>query len=96
MAKISKKDRRRLLIWTLSILAIGAYLSVIAYNYWTQIYENNRIKNELEKQYESLLEAEKDLNSEVIKLQDPDYVAKFAREKYLYSRNGELIIRIAE
>ena len=96
MAKTSKKDRMRILIGSLTILSISAYLGVIAYNYWSQIYENNRIKTEMEKQYENLLEAEKDLNSEVIKLKDPEYVAKFAREKYLYSKNGELIIRIAE
>ena len=30
------------------------------------------------------------------KLQDPDYVARYAREKYLYSKDGEIIIRIPE
>ena len=36
------------------------------------------------------------LKSEVAKLQDPDYVARYAREKYLYSKSGEIIIRIPE
>ena len=36
------------------------------------------------------------LESDVIKLQDPDYVAKYAREKYLYSKDGELIIKIID
>ena len=29
-------------------------------------------------------------------LQDPNYIARFAREKYLYSKNGEIIIRIVD
>ena len=35
-------------------------------------------------------------NNTVTKLQDPDYVARYAREKYLYSKDGEIIIRIPE
>ena len=31
-----------------------------------------------------------------MKLQDPEYVAKYAREKYLYSKDGELIIKIVD
>ena len=33
---------------------------------------------------------------ELYLLKDPDYIARFAREKYLYSKSGEIIIRIAE
>ena len=96
MAKITKKDKRRLMIWSLLILIVGSYLGVFAYNYWSKILTNNQTKKSLEAKYNNLLENEKELNSEAVKLQDPDYVAKFAREKYMYSKNGELIIRIAE
>ena len=30
------------------------------------------------------------------KLQDPDYIARYAREKYLYSKDGEFILKIPE
>ena len=96
MAKVTKKDKRRMLIWSLLILVIGAYLGYFAFDYWGRILDNRRTRKELEKEYTSLLELEKNLNSEVIKLHDPEYVAKFAREKYMYSREGELIIRIAD
>lgn len=33
---------------------------------------------------------------QVVKLQDDDYVAKYARAKYFYSRDGELIFNIPE
>ena len=36
------------------------------------------------------------LEQEVTKLQDEDYVLRYAREKYGYSKDGELIIRINE
>ena len=36
------------------------------------------------------------LETDVVKLQDPDYVAKYAREKYLYTKDGELVIKIID
>ncbi len=94
--KITKKDKRRLFCWSLLILIISSYLCVFGYKYWSQILDNYQIQEELEILYENLLSDEKKLNSEAAKLQDPDYVAKFAREKYMYSKEGEIIIRITE
>jgi cell division protein FtsB len=36
------------------------------------------------------------LKEEINRLQDPEYMAKYAREKYLYSKNGEIIIKIED
>ena len=36
------------------------------------------------------------LNSDIKKLEDPEYVARYAREKYMYSKDGELIIRFPD
>ena len=73
-----------------------AYLAVFGYKYWSDILSNNKETKELEAKYQSLLEEEQELNSEVTKLQDEEYVAKYAREKYMYSKDGEYIIKIAE
>ena len=35
-------------------------------------------------------------NSDIKKLKDPEYVARYAREKYMYSKDGELIIRLPD
>jgi cell division protein DivIC len=96
MKKVNKKDKRRFFIWSLLIIIIISYLVVFSYNYWSQILKNNREKNKLQTEYKDLLATEDELNSEITKLQDPDYVAKYAREKYMYSKNGEYIIRIPE
>ena len=66
------------------------------YNVVTQIIDKYKEASELEKQMLVLDEKEEELNSEIVKLQDKDYLARYAREKYFYSKNGELIIRITD
>lgn len=61
-----------------------------------QIYSNKKQTKELQQRYDMLLEEEASLHSEVIKLQDPDYVARYAREKFLYTKDGEKILRIVD
>ena len=43
-----------------------------------------------------LKEKEEALKANVDRLEDPDYVARFAREKYMYSKDGEIILRLPE
>ena len=94
MAK--KKTKRRLLVYSLFIMATISYIAVFGINQWGKILNNRKETKELEQKYQSLLEKEEELNSEVTKLQDDEYVAKYAREKYRYSKEGEYIIKIAE
>ena len=96
MSKITKKDKRRLLIWSLMILVISTYLGVFIHRYWSQILENNRMREELEYQYEKMQNEEQILSGEVQRLNDPEFIARFARERFLYSRPGERIIKIAD
>ena len=44
--------------------------------------------------YNDLLETEESLTSEVTKLHDKEYVARYARERYMYSLPGEFIIKM--
>ena len=53
-------------------------------------------KDFLNSQLFKLEEEEKVLESDIQKLADPAYVARYAREKYLYSKDGELIIRLPD
>lgn len=64
------------------------------FSYWSNIYTNIKEKKKLDKEYEEKLEREEILNSEIQKLQDDEYIARYAREKYLYSKDGEIIIKI--
>ncbi len=47
----------------------------------------------LQESYEDLLDTEEALKAEVQKLQDPDYVERYAKEKFLYTKEDEIIIR---
>ena len=53
-------------------------------------------KKEFTVKISKLKEEEEKLKGTVTKLQDPDYVARYAREKYLFSKDGEIIIRIPD
>ena len=51
---------------------------------------------DLEKELTSLKDEEEELKVDVNKLQDADYIARYAREKYYYSKDGEYVLRIPE
>ena len=94
--KRTKKEKRRLRMYLFTIVALLSFFGYKMYYYWPRIFTNYKDKVELENQYMTLLEEEETLSGNILKLQDPDYIARFAREKYLYTKNGELIIRIVE
>lgn len=96
MAKITRKDKRRIIIGMLLIVIITSYLGVFSFNYWTQILANKKEKSKLEAEYTKLLEDEENLKSQINKLQDPEYVAEYAREKYMLSKDGEIIIKVED
>ena len=39
---------------------------------------------------------EKELELDADKLQNSDYIGRYAREKYFYTKDGELVIKIPE
>ena len=95
-AKVKKKkDKtiRNLLIFVVLFLVI---LVATVFNDILIIKSNKEETKEYSELYENLLEEEASLNSEVIKLQDPDYIARYAREKFMYTKDGELILKIVD
>ncbi len=51
-------------------------------------------KNELLTTLNSTKSEKKYLENEIERLKDEEYVARYAREKYLFSKEGEYIIKI--
>ena len=96
MKRVNSGSKRRLILFFSIFVMLLGYVSYSTFCYWKQILINKKETKELEKQYDKLLTDEKELEGNVIKLQDPDYVARYAREKYLYTKDGELIIKIIE
>ena len=96
MKKVSRKAKRRMGLLTCFLIAVIVLLGTSFFSNWSSIMKNKREVQALNEKYNDLLDEESSLKSEVAKLQDPDYVARYAREKYLYSKSGEIIIRIPE
>lgn len=98
MAKVNaqtKRHRRLLFLGLSSFIVIGVTTFTIG-RYWVEIYDKYQEKKELEDELIILKNKEKRLKSDANKLQDPDYIARYAREKYLYSKDGEFILKIPE
>ena len=96
MKKGLKRAKRRLM-FLIALFFVGVvFVGSSVVKTWLQIIDNHHQIVALDNQYNNLLEQEKQLKSDVNKLQDPDYVARYAREKYLYTKEGELIIRIGD
>jgi cell division protein FtsB len=86
------KYRRRIFVYIIVILSLGGFLTFSCLGTWKQIYDNKKTKEELSDKYNKLLESEETLEGQVVKLQDTDYVLKYAREKYFFVKPGEYII----
>ena len=92
--KITRKERRRIFMtFIICVFVIG--VSVISsVDNVLDIIEKNNEKEKLTTTLEKLEEEEKILSDDVEKLKNPEYAARYAREKYLYSKNGEKILKI--
>ena len=93
---VNKGAKRRMFLWFSIFVLLISYMSYTTITYWKEIMKNKKEKKDLEIKYSKLLSDKEVLETDVKKLQDPDYVAKYAREKYLYSKDGELIIKIVD
>lgn len=95
-AKLSKKGKRRILVFGSASVCLILFLLITIGNVWAQIFQKYYEKNFYEDQLEELKDEEDQLKVDVEKMQDDDYVARYAREKYLYSKDGEFIIQIPD
>lgn len=91
-----KKKKRRFVLFGLTSIAVLIVMTLTIGKYWVTIYQKYQEKKALEKELVELKEKEKELELDAKKLQDSEYIARYAREKYLYSKDGEFIIKIPE
>ena len=94
--RISKASKRRLMIFGLISLAIIIYSFISLGTYTFKIFTLTNEKKKLENELIEMKESEEDLTNEIDRLKDPDYLARYARENYSYSKDGEYIIKIDE
>lgn len=92
----SKKVKIRLFFF---FVIFGSVIGSLSYSFFSNINKIvmiNEEKQALNDKLNVLKEDEEELNSDIKKLEDPEYVARYAREKYMYSKDGELIIRLPD
>lgn len=94
MKKVSKKSKRRLMTFgVVSIVGIGYFFVTLfgyLYNYVLLKNEEKSLKYELT----SLQKEKENLKIEIQKLNDPEYVARYAKENFLYSSDGEYVLKL--
>lgn len=96
ISKANKNAKKRIVFLLFAVVIFIVILISSVFGDLTQIYQNKTQTKQLTEKYHNLLEEEASLNSEVVKLQDPEYMARYAREKYLYTKDGEIILTILD
>jgi cell division protein DivIC len=80
----------------LTTLVISIFLFINIWTLFSEVIDKNREAQTLAEKIEELTDEQAYLEVEVEKLNDPEYVARYARERYLYSKDGEFTIKIPE
>ncbi len=96
MKKSTMKYKRKTLILLVILTVPTVALFCSFRSSYKQVNEKLKEKEALKVQYQELVDEQDALEKEVIRLQDPEYIARYVREKYMYSKEGELILRISE
>lgn len=94
MTKLNAKERRRIVLTGIFCFFIISLSIISSVGNLFKISEKNEEKKKLTLEIKTLKEEEKILSDDVQKLKNPEYAARYAREKYLYSKNGEKILKI--
>lgn len=94
--RIPKASKKRLVVFgTISVIIIFYFVFLLGYYIYT-IYDLKKEQKNLSNNYSELKYNEKELRNEIEKLQDEDYIARYARENYSYSKDGEYILKISD
>ena len=93
MARISKSRKRRLLVIGTASLIAFVFFCINVFNYSYKIIMLTKEQNRLVGELNDLKDRKEELDIEIKKLQDEDYIANFARENYSYSRENEIVIK---
>ena len=97
MAKEKRKTSKRKIRLFFAFIVFGGITIILGYNLFCNIISIKKMKiekKELKEKIVSLEKEKKELESDIKKLEDSDYIAKYVREKYFYSKEGELILKM--
>ena len=87
---MTKAARSRLIVFGSLSIFLVIYFIFTLISYSVNLIQLTNEKKKLEEKYLTLQEEAEELKIEITKLHDPEYLAKFARENYLYSKEGQI------
>ena len=93
---VSIQSRRRLFFLRPICLFFISFLVVTFATNSYNLYQLNNEESKKNNELNELQEKTEYLKNEIIKLNNPEYIAKYARENYSYSKDGEVVIQIKE
>lgn len=88
--------RRRLAVIFGLAAVIFVSVGISIFNDYLRLGHLESYREETVAEQQAVQEKKADLEQEVGLLQDEDYVAKIARERFLYSKEGELVFPLPE
>ena len=94
--KTNIRFRMRMFIFLPLFFILFVFLAYSCGNNVIKLMELKNEKKDLEKQLVVLTDEKEDLEADVKRLSDSNYIARYAREKYLYSKKDEIIIRMED
>ena len=92
--KYGVKTKSRMIIIFLVFLVVICTLSYTLFLNVKQIVVLEKEMDKLTSEKNSLELEEVVIKEDIKRLEDPVYIARYAREKYYYSKEGEIILRI--
>ena len=91
-----RKFRTRMVLFVPVCLSLIVILVVTIGKYWVDIVNKYQENERLSKELVTLKEKELELKIDVEKLQDPEYLERYAREKYLFTKDGEIVLKLPD
>lgn len=95
-SKKIRKFRTRMVLFVPVCLSLIVILVVTIGKYWVDIVNKYQENERLSKELVTLKEKELELKIDVEKLQDPEYLERYAREKYLFTKDGEIVLKLPD
>lgn len=96
MKKRKKASSNRLMFFGTTSIFIILFFVAELFGFIFQVKNLNKEQQNITNEIKELKTEEDYLKNEIVKLKDPDYLARYARENYMYSKNGEYIIKVPE
>ena len=86
------KKRLKKVYKPMAYISIGCFLICILLSQAMSVFSRTAEIDKLEKEVAIVKKEKKDLQNEVSLLNDDDYVTRYARENYVFTKDGEQVV----